>query len=103
MVEIRHEVEVGFEDGAVISEDGVDVFVFNWTLPPEPPPYYVRVAGRRFAYSGETLLVKGHGAWLSRLVREHEAEGRLVMLVERDDRYLIYLHDPNAIEDDEAG
>ena len=102
MVGIRHEVEVGFEDGAVISEDGVDVFVLNWNLQPEAPPYYVRVAGRRFSYTGETLLVKGHGAWMARMAREHEAEGRLMMLVERTGRYLIYVHDPNAVEDDEA-
>ena len=34
-------------------------------------------------------------------VREHEAEGHLVLLGERDDRYMRYVHDPAAIEDDE--
>ena len=35
-------------------------------------------------------------------MREQEAGGKLVVLVERGGRYLAYVHDPNAVtEDDE--
>jgi hypothetical protein len=95
------EVEVTFDDMTVLSEDGVDLFVLNWNEFVEPPPYYVDVDGRRFAYSSQTVLVAGRGAVLSDFVREHEAEGLTVLLVERDDRFMLYLHDPAAGAEDE--
>ena len=100
--QIRQEVEVGFEDMGVLEDDaGVQAFILDWNLEPAPPPYYVVVEGRRFAYSGETLLAKGHGASFLGVVTTHEAAGRLVMFVEREGRLLIYVHDPAAVEDEE--
>ena len=98
---IRQEVQVSFEDMGVIEDDsGVQAFILDWNLDPAPPPYYIWVDGRRFAYAGETLPVKGHGATFGRVVTEHEAAGRLVMFVEREPRLLVYIHDPAAQDDD---
>ena len=99
---IRQEVEISFEEMGVIEDDsGVQAFMLDWNLDPAPPPYYLWVDGRRFAYSGETLPTKGHGATFGRVVAEREAAGQLVMFVERDPRLLIYVHDP-AAQDDET-
>jgi hypothetical protein len=99
--QVQHEVEVTFDDLAVLDEGDSSVFLLNWTLAETPPPYYVVVEGRRFSFTGATLLVKGHGAAIARTLQEHEAEGRLVLLVERDGRFLVYAHDPNATEEDD--
>jgi len=99
---IQQEVEVTFDDLAVLSEGATNVFLLNWNLEETTPPYYVLVDGREFAFTGATLLIRGHSAALTRTVAEHEAEGRLVLLVERDGRFMIYAHDPNATDEDEA-
>lgn len=99
--QIRQEVEVTFEDMGVLEDDsGIEAFILDWNWEEAPPPFYVIADGRRFAYSGETLLVKGHGAQLGRVVKEHEGAGRLVLFVERQGRLLVYVHDPAAQADD---
>ena len=96
------EVDVTFDDMTVLTEGGADVFVVNLNDSDEPPPYYVAVSGRRFRFEGATFLIQGHSALMPEWVREHAAEGRLVLLGERDDRYLRYVHDPaEEMEDDE--
>lgn len=92
---------VTFDDLSVLSEGGIEVFVLNLELAEANPPYFIEVAGRRFAYSSITFLLKGHSAALPAFVREHEAEGRLVLLVQRRNRYIAYVHDPAAGEDAE--
>ena len=98
------EIEVTFDDLTVLSEEEIDVFVLNWNDGEDPPPYYVDLEGRRFAFTSTTLLLVGHRAVLADYVREQQAEGRIPLLVERDERYYLYLHDPNegAEEDEEA-
>ncbi|MDA0271386.1 MAG: hypothetical protein O2798_09515 [Chloroflexi bacterium] len=93
-------VGLTFQDFYILSSGGVDAFAINWTEQDEPPPFYVTVEGRRFAFNGLTYLVKGYGAQLPQWVREEEAAGRLVLFVERDDRLMCYVHDPAATEDD---
>ncbi|MDE2696433.1 MAG: hypothetical protein OXH97_07950 [Chloroflexota bacterium] len=96
------ELAVTFDDMTVLTEGGADVFVVNLNETNEPPPYYVEVGGRRFSFDGSTFLIFGHSAVMPQWVREHEAEGRLVLLGERDDRYLRYVHDPaEEMEEDE--
>ena len=96
------ELDVTFDDMTVLTEGGADVFVVNLNDSDEPPPYYVAVSGRRFSFEGATFLIQGHSALMPEWVREHAAEGRLVLLGERDDRYLRYVHDPaEEMEDDE--
>ena len=95
------EIAAGFNDMTVLTEDGVDVFILNLDDLEDVPPYYVDVAGRRFAYSSITFPVKGQSAQLPRFIRTTEAEGKLVIMVERKQRYLAYIHDPSAETDDE--
>jgi len=99
--EAATEVQVTFDDMTVLSEGGIDVFVLNWNESEDPPPYYVDVAELRFAFSASTLLVTGHKAILADYVREQQAEGRIPLFVERDERYYVYLHDPDAGEDED--
>ena len=96
------ELAVTFDDMTVLSEGGADVFVVNLNGRGEPPPYYVDVGDRRFRFEGATFLIQGHSAILPGWVREHEDGGRLVLLGERDDRYLRYVHDPAAEEDEDG-
>jgi hypothetical protein len=95
------ELAVGFDDMTVLSEDDLELFVLNLDEDPDLPPFYVDVAGRRFAYSSTTFPVKGHSATMPPFVREQEAAGNLVLLVERNNRYMAYVYDPNAVYDDE--
>ncbi|MGE0135336.1 MAG: hypothetical protein AB7U23_10420, partial [Dehalococcoidia bacterium] len=87
----------------VLSEGGVDVFLLNMNEFDDVPPYYIEVAGRRFSYSSSTFPTKGHGAHLPRFIAEQEAAGNLVVLGERNERYIAYVHDPNAPTEDEEG
>ena len=95
------ELTIAFEDLFVLSTGGVDAFVLNWNEHEVPPPYFIDVAGRRFSFTAATYLVTGHGAQLPEYLSAEEAEGRLALLVERDGRYLVYSHDPNAQDDSE--
>lgn len=99
----QYDVEVRFEDMTVLSEDGVDVFVFPWDADGAPPAFYVTVDGRRFQFTSQTFPYRGHGAVMPRYLREEEAEGRIPLLVERGDRYYVYSHDPSADEEDAEG
>lgn len=93
-------VEVTFQDMYVLSAEDVDAFAMNWTEREDPPPFYVTVDGRRFAYTGMTFLVRGYGADLPKFVREEEAAGHLVLFIERDSRLLSYVFDPEAETDE---
>lgn len=97
-------VEVGFDALDLLTDGGVEVFVLTLNERATPPPYYVTAEGRRFHYTGDTFLLQGRGAELPRFVTAREEEGVLVLLVERHDRYLAYVHDPaeEAEEEDEA-
>ena len=96
------EIAVTFDDMTVLSEGGADVFVVNLNGRDEPPPYWVDVGERRFGFEGATFLIQGHSAVLPGWVSGHEAEGRLVLLGERGDRYLRYVHDPAAEDEDDG-
>ena len=96
-------VTITFADMYVLAAGEVDAFAINWNEEDAPPPYYVQVDGKRFAFNGLTFLVRGYGAALPRFVQEEEAAGHLVLFVERGTRLLAYVYDPEAeAEDDEA-
>ena len=95
-------ITLTFDDLFVLSTGDVDAFVYDMADSLVPPPYYITVDGRRFALSGMTFLEQGHGAVLPRWVREHEAEGRLVMFVRRNERLLGYVFDPTASDDEDG-
>ena len=94
-------VSLTFDDFYVLSAEDIDAFAVNWNERESPPPFYVDVDGKRFAYTGLTFLVRGFGAALPRWVREEEAANHLVLFVERDDRLLAYSYDPNAEAEEE--
>ena len=96
------QMTVTFDELYVLESGGVDCFVLDWNEQRALPPYYVTVDGRRFGYTGLTYLVKGHGASLPKWVQDEEAAGHLTLFVERDDRLIAYVHDPAAIDEDEA-
>lgn len=97
-------VELTMDDLYVLGADDVDAFAVNWNEEAWPPPFYVTVDGRKFAFVGQTYLVRGYGAELPDWVKSEDAAGHLVLFVERDDRLLAYSFDPAAEseDDDEA-
>jgi hypothetical protein len=85
--------------GRSSSSTGDDILLNDW---PHPPPFYLQVDGRLFALQpSSTYLVTGYGAALPNWIVTEEEEGRLTVLAEREDRYLIYSHDTLATDDDE--
>jgi hypothetical protein len=94
-------VTLTFDDFYLLTAEDIDAFAVNWTEHPTPPPYNVIVDGKKFVHTGTTYLVRGFGAELPRWVKEQEAEGHLVLFVERDDRLLSYVYDP-AVAAEEA-
>lgn len=95
-------VELSFADMYVLTADDVDAFAVNWNDEPSPPPYYVIVDGKKFAFVGQTYLVRGYGAELPDWVKAEDEAGHLVLFVEREDRLLAYSYDPSAeAEEDE--
>jgi hypothetical protein len=89
-------LEVDYSDFEILSTEGTDLFVLDLNRRGIVPPYFVVVDGRRFHLQRDTFQTVGHGAQLPEFVREQEAAGRLVLLAERGERYLVYLHDPAA-------
>jgi hypothetical protein len=90
-----------FEDFELLETGGADVFVLDLNEFEGVPPFYIEVDGRRFGLQRDTFQVLGHGAQFPAWLREQEAEGHIVLLAERDDRYLAYVFDPNAEEEGE--
>lgn len=93
-------VTVTFDDMFVLETGGSPAFAINWNEEPTPPPYYITVDGRRFAYTGMTFLIRGHGAPLPNWVRDEEGAGHLVLFVERNNRLMGYSFDPSATDDE---
>ena len=93
-------VTLTFEDFYILTTGDVDAFAVDWNEQATPPPYHVTVEGKRFAYTGITFLVKGHGAELPSWVQAEEAAGHLVLFVERETRLMAYVFDPEAEEDE---
>jgi hypothetical protein len=56
-----------------------------------PPPYSeLRFEGEDYLYA-RSFPIKGHGASLPNFLRERMAEGKKPLLVERTDRFYVYL------------
>jgi hypothetical protein len=56
-----------------------------------PPPYSaVKLGGQEYQYE-RSFPVKGYGATLPRALREHLAAGKTPLLLERPDRFYLYL------------
>jgi hypothetical protein len=92
-----------YNDFEILETGDIDVFVLDLNELASKPPFYIEVDGRRFALQRDTFQVLGHGAKLPAWVREQEAAGRLILLAERGERFLVFVHDPAAAEGDEDG
>ena len=95
-------LDITFNDLNILSTGGVDVLVLNLNEWNSDIPFYLEIDQRLFALQpSNTHLVSGHGAQLPNWITNEESEGRLTILVERNERYLVYIHDPLAIDEDE--
>ena len=95
-------LDITFNDLNILSTGGVDVLVLNLNEWNSDIPFYLEIDQRLFALQpSNTHLVSGHGAQLPNWITNEELEGRLTILVERNERYLVYIHDTLAIEEDD--
>ena len=95
-------LDITFNDLNILSTGGVDVLVLNLNEWNSDIPFYLEIDQRLFALQpSNTHLVSGHGAQLPNWITNEELEGRLTILVERNERYLVYIHDTLAIDEDE--
>ena len=95
-------LDITFNDLNILSTGGVDVLVLNLNEWNNDIPFYLEIDQRLFALQpSNTHLVSGHGAQLPNWITNEESEGRLTILVERNERYLVYIHDTLAIDEDE--
>jgi hypothetical protein len=93
-------LSAGYDDFDLLETGDVDVFVIDLNELDDEPPFYILADGRRFALQRDTYQVRGHGAQMPAWIREQEAAGRLVLLAERNERFLVYVYDPSAAEDE---
>ena len=95
-------LDITFNDLNILSTGGVDVLVLNLNEWDNDVPFYLEIDQRLFALQpSNTHLVSGHGAQLPNCITNEESEGRLTILVERNERYLVYIHDTLAVEEDD--
>lgn len=99
-------LNITFNDLNMLSTGGVDVLVLNLNEWNSDIPFYLEIEmkdiRRLFALQpSNTHLVSGHGAQLPNWITSEESEGRLTILVERNERYLVYIHDTLAIDEDD--
>ncbi|HLG10311.1 MAG TPA: hypothetical protein VI876_01020 [Dehalococcoidia bacterium] len=71
-----------------LSLDGMDVARVHYHGP--PPFTALKFDGREYQYE-RSFPVKGHGASLPNFLRDRMAEGKKPLLVERTDRFYVYL------------
>tara|TARA_B100000700_G_scaffold331826_1_gene469905 strand:- start:6104 stop:6484 length:381 start_codon:yes stop_codon:yes gene_type:complete len=95
-------LDITFNDLNILSTGGVDVLVLNLNEWDNDIPFYLDIDERIFALQpSNTYLVSGHGAQLPNWITDEESEDRLTILVERNERYLVYSHDTLATDDDD--
>ena len=56
-----------------------------------PPPYYAAQLGDQEYRYAKSFPIKGHGASLPQFLREQIGEGKKPLLIERTDRFYVYL------------
>lgn len=56
----------------------------------EPPSVDVRLGGREYRYE-RSFPIKGHAAVMPRYLREQAAAGKDLLIIERPDRFYIYV------------
>tara|TARA_A100001037_G_scaffold286978_1_gene295938 strand:- start:610 stop:912 length:303 start_codon:yes stop_codon:yes gene_type:complete len=95
MIEFLEEqkmVSVSFDDLDVLSDQDKETFVLNLNFFEEQMPFYIKVQDYNFSFSGQSFLINGRSAMLPDLIEENEKNHQLTLLVERSNRFYIYLH-----------
>ncbi len=82
-------VELKDVDVNEINLDGIIAPLLNLTHA-DRVDWKLRFQGGDYAFAS-SVLVKGHGAILPQRVRQAQDEGRRVLLVQRGERYYLYL------------
>ncbi|MFB0900576.1 MAG: hypothetical protein QMB22_01030 [Dehalococcoidia bacterium] len=89
----KKEISVVYEDLDVIGDQDTETFVLNLNFLEGLFPYYINIDKLIFYFSGRSFLVNGRSAMLPKLIVENESNNQLTLLVERENRFYIYLHD----------
>ncbi|HLF72692.1 MAG TPA: hypothetical protein VI759_11135 [Dehalococcoidia bacterium] len=77
------------EDLELFAEDGIVVPWIQLTEP-EPPEVELKVGEQAYRYAC-SYPIKGHSAVLPGYLREQMATGKQPLLIERPDRFYVYL------------
>ena len=90
-------VSVSFDDLDVLSDQDKETFVLNLNSFESQMPYYIKVNDYNFSFSGQSFLINGRSAMLPTLIEENENNHQLTLLVERSNRFYIYLHQTESV------
>ena len=90
-------VSVSFDDLDVLSDQDKETFVLNLNFFEAQMPYYIKVSDYSFSFSGQSFLINGRSAVLPSLIEENEKNHQLTLLVERSNRFYIYLHQTESV------
>jgi hypothetical protein len=95
--EDQKKINVEFEDLDVIGDQEQETFVLNLNSFEGKIPYYIYVDKFDFNFSGRSFLINGRSALLPNLIKIHENINKLTLLVERDRRFYIYVHQTTEV------
>ena len=90
-------VSVSFDDLDVHSDQDKETFVLNLNFFEAQMPFYIKVNDYSFSFSGQSFLINGRSAVLPSLIEENEKNHQLTLLVERSNRFYIYLHQTESV------
>jgi len=92
IIEEQKMISVDFDDLSVLGDQDKETFVLNLNFLDENMPYFIKVDKFDFFFSGQSFLINGRSALLPDLIEENENNNQLTLLVERSNRFYIYLH-----------
>lgn len=95
--EDQKKINVEFEDLDVIGDQEQETFVLNLNSFEGKIPYYIYVDKFDFNFSGRSFLINGRSALLPNLIENNENNNQLTLLVERDRRFYIYVHQTTEV------
>ena len=74
----------------VFAADGLRVPVIHMTTAGGPPSADIKVGGQGYQYD-RSYPIKGHSATLPKYLIEQVAAGKQPLLIERPDRFYVYI------------
>ena len=75
---------------ALQLDDDLEIPRIRLTMEQSPPYHEIKVGNQAYRYE-RSYPIKGHGATLPRFAREQLAAGKQTLVVERRDRFLVYV------------